>query len=70
MNIENLSPVPPRLVEDLEELYPPLEVNRSDNPDDIKWKAAQRSVVLFLKDALKAQSDNNGLGTFNVRSET
>lgn len=58
MSIDGLPPVSPKLVEALEETFPLQEITESDSFETIRWRAAQRSVVRFLRNALELQTNN------------
>tara|TARA_R110000744_G_scaffold238044_7_gene355429 strand:- start:683 stop:838 length:156 start_codon:yes stop_codon:yes gene_type:complete len=46
------------MVEALDEQFPLQEIHENDTFDAIRWRAAQRSVVLFLKRMSEEQTNN------------
>ena len=57
MRPEKFASVSRNLVEDLEEAFPALEVAEDDTFEKVRWRAAQRSVVRFLRETMEAQSE-------------
>jgi hypothetical protein len=55
---ETLSPIPTKLVKELEELFPVKEFTPEHNNAEMMYHHGQRSVITFLKHHLKIQSNN------------
>jgi hypothetical protein len=55
---EDFPPINPKLVERLHQFFPPIEVTEKDTFDRIRWRGAQRSVILFLEKMMERQRDN------------
>lgn len=58
MNHLQAPPVPVAIVEYLEKQFPDKAGERNDSPEELRWKAAQVSVVRHLRSLLTAQTKN------------
>lgn len=55
---ETLSPVPERLLNDLEDCFPLRDFGPKSEMSEIMYHYGQRSVINFLKHHVKMQQDN------------
>jgi len=58
MKIDDFPLVPEAVLEGLEKAFPLREIGEDEDFESIRWRAAQRSVVLYLRRVVEMQTDN------------